>query len=648
MLLLGIVLLARPRGIAGAVVGAAHERDRRVVADWLWPLVVFGALAVVPKIDVSIPKVFDQPISTPGTLAAARALPRLRRRSRSPTTCSSGSPACSRSGTRSTSRSASTSRTSRSPTWHWSFWPSRSSSRWASAFVLPRVLGAVSLRVGGIAFAMVTLAFAQAGSRARVQEPAPLDARRGGARRRLHEAAEGASSASSTRRTSTGSRSASPPSCSSSCAGRSSRRRARIWQAIRENELRVEVLGLRPYWYKLHGVRARVVPRDGRRHRLHAAAQRRDARRHAAELHADAARDGRDRRRRLALGRACSAASSTRTSNHRLDRDRELVDASRRCRRCCGRRSSSRSSCSGVLFILIVVFLPAARRPRGPRAAERAAPLESAARPMRASRGGSGVDRRNRDVRIAYEERGTASRSLLIQGLGYDRSGWGPLPDLLAERYRVVSFDNRGIGDSDEPDGPYTVDADGRGRACRCSTRRASSARTCSVRASAAMIAQELARRTPERVDKLVLCLHGAGRPDGRVPMPDGDGRGCSAAADDGAARSRCGASSRTRSAHAACASCPSSSTRSTRTGRARADPRRLAGAGRGRRDVHACDRSRAIAAPTLVRHRRRRQRRRSAERGAARRADPGARVELIEDAGHLLFWEEPERSLRS
>ena len=35
-----------------------------------------------------------------------------------------------------------------------------------------------------------------------------------------------------------------------------------VWQAIRENELRVEVLGLRPYRLQAAGVRARVVPRD--------------------------------------------------------------------------------------------------------------------------------------------------------------------------------------------------------------------------------------------------------------------------------------------------------------------------------------------------------------------------------------------------
>ncbi|MDX6410969.1 MAG: hypothetical protein QOE91_485, partial [Gaiellaceae bacterium] len=51
----------------------------------------------------------------------------------------------------------------------------------------------------------------------------------------------------------------------------------------------------------------------------------------------------------------------------------------------------------------------------------------------------------NGDVRLAYEERGSGEPLLLIHGLGYDRHGWGPLPDLLAKDFRVVLVDNRGV-----------------------------------------------------------------------------------------------------------------------------------------------------------------------------------------------------------
>jgi pimeloyl-ACP methyl ester carboxylesterase len=60
-------------------------------------------------------------------------------------------------------------------------------------------------------------------------------------------------------------------------------------------------------------------------------------------------------------------------------------------------------------------------------------------------------------VRIGYEVRGDGEPLVLVHGLAYDRAGWGRLPDLLAERYRVVLLDNRGVGESDEPAGPYAV-----------------------------------------------------------------------------------------------------------------------------------------------------------------------------------------------
>ena len=52
---------------------------------------------------------------------------------------------------------------------------------------------------------------------------------------------------------------------------------------------------------------------------------------------------------------------------------------------------------------------------------------------------------------------GTAGTILLINGLADDLTSWGfQVPDLTAAGYKVVSFDNRGIGQSDAPEGPYT------------------------------------------------------------------------------------------------------------------------------------------------------------------------------------------------
>lgn len=63
----------------------------------------------------------------------------------------------------------------------------------------------------------------------------------------------------------------------------------------------------------------------------------------------------------------------------------------------------------------------------------------------------------NGSVRLAFEVDGQGPPLLLIHGLGYCRAGWGPAAERLAETFRVIRFDNRGVGDSDKPRGPYTV-----------------------------------------------------------------------------------------------------------------------------------------------------------------------------------------------
>lgn len=46
---------------------------------------------------------------------------------------------------------------------------------------------------------------------------------------------------------------------------------------------------------------------------------------------------------------------------------------------------------------------------------------------------------------------------LLLEGLGYGRWMWQWLTDDIAEGYEVLRPDNRGTGDSDVPEGPYTI-----------------------------------------------------------------------------------------------------------------------------------------------------------------------------------------------
>jgi pimeloyl-ACP methyl ester carboxylesterase len=63
--------------------------------------------------------------------------------------------------------------------------------------------------------------------------------------------------------------------------------------------------------------------------------------------------------------------------------------------------------------------------------------------------------------RIAYELCGHLGRRkpwlVLIQGLGFDRSGWAPVISALRRRFRLVLIDNRGSGRSTTPDREFTV-----------------------------------------------------------------------------------------------------------------------------------------------------------------------------------------------
>jgi pimeloyl-ACP methyl ester carboxylesterase len=107
-------------------------------------------------------------------------------------------------------------------------------------------------------------------------------------------------------------------------------------------------------------------------------------------------------------------------------------------------------------------------------------------------------------VNIRWESQGEGAPLLLMHGLGYTRQGWGPQRELLAHRYRVLSYDNRGIGESEIPPGPYSI-ADLAEDALQVLDE-ARAERAHVIGASlGGMAAQLLAAEHPGRVDRLVL-----------------------------------------------------------------------------------------------------------------------------------------------
>ncbi|HVL89907.1 MAG TPA: alpha/beta hydrolase [Actinomycetota bacterium] len=123
-------------------------------------------------------------------------------------------------------------------------------------------------------------------------------------------------------------------------------------------------------------------------------------------------------------------------------------------------------------------------------------------------------------VALDYEVHGNEGPwVVLIMGLAYGRWGWHWNAGPLAERgYRVVTFDNRGVGGSDAPPGPYTaaeMAADTAGLMDALGIERAHVVGT----SLGGFVAQELALARPELIERLVLACTGFGGAD-FVPMP--------------------------------------------------------------------------------------------------------------------------------
>ena len=115
-------------------------------------------------------------------------------------------------------------------------------------------------------------------------------------------------------------------------------------------------------------------------------------------------------------------------------------------------------------------------------------------------------------VKIYWEEQGSGDPILLIMGLGASLEAWDRTAPVLAKRYRVILFDNRGVGRSDVPPGPYSLEmmADDAAAVLDAAGVRQAHVYGASM---GGMIAQEFALRHPSRVRRLILgCTACGGR----------------------------------------------------------------------------------------------------------------------------------------
>jgi 3-oxoadipate enol-lactonase len=108
-------------------------------------------------------------------------------------------------------------------------------------------------------------------------------------------------------------------------------------------------------------------------------------------------------------------------------------------------------------------------------------------------------------LKIRYEIRGAGAPLALIMGFSGSGRSWGePFLKLMAERFRIFMIDNRGTGESDQPDRPWTLADMADDAACVLEHAGTPASHVYGI-SMGGMIAQEYALAYPARVKGLVL-----------------------------------------------------------------------------------------------------------------------------------------------
>jgi pimeloyl-ACP methyl ester carboxylesterase len=248
---------------------------------------------------------------------------------------------------------------------------------------------------------------------------------------------------------------------------------------------------------------------------------------------------------------------------------------------------------------------------------------------------------------LHYERSGAGAPLLLIQGMSGTRLAWGrPFLEHLQRDFDCVVFDNRGIGDSDGVTDPFTIADLAADAGAVLDAVGWESAHVLGI-SMGGMIAQELALARPDRVRTLTLGCTYCGGPGAALMDP----------ADFGPLAEAMASGDRDRVFRAMWDINLSPGFRAAATEASRfAEFTAMAEALPARQrtvqlqlqaivahDTHA--RLPELAMPTLVVH------------GTADRLlpvangeliaslIPGAELELLDDVGHMYWWEQPERA---
>ncbi|MBI5300565.1 MAG: alpha/beta fold hydrolase [Chloroflexi bacterium] len=108
-------------------------------------------------------------------------------------------------------------------------------------------------------------------------------------------------------------------------------------------------------------------------------------------------------------------------------------------------------------------------------------------------------------IDLYYEIHGAGTPLVLIAGVGYGNWFWHKIVPGLAKHFQVITFDNRGAGESDKPAGPYTIAQMGADTAGLLDALDITRANVLG-HSLGGFIAQELMVTRPDLVAKLILA----------------------------------------------------------------------------------------------------------------------------------------------
>jgi pimeloyl-ACP methyl ester carboxylesterase len=246
-------------------------------------------------------------------------------------------------------------------------------------------------------------------------------------------------------------------------------------------------------------------------------------------------------------------------------------------------------------------------------------------------------------TQLHWESTGDGDPVLLIMGLGLSGGAWWRTVPVLARQLRVITFDNRGVGRSRAFSHAYTTDAMADDAATVLEAAGVERAHVYGI-SLGGMVAQELALRHPERIRTLTLgCTYCGGEGSALASsevstklaeaMMSGDRERAIAAAYEVNVSPGYGAD---QSAYA------------TFYEMATALPTPVPVIMLQMQAIAAhqtLDRLSEISAPTLVIHGTEDEMLPHSNAVLIASRIPDARLETLEDVGHMFWWEQPERS---